>query len=120
MKQITNGACARLNRLSRRQFLKVALATSGSVGLLAACSAGQAPATSGGAAAPAAQSDTLTVWGWEGTIEGVQTQIAAFTKTHADFKVDVKTLGYEDTHTNLLNSIVAGSGAPDICAIDVL
>ncbi|CAN5650628.1 sugar ABC transporter substrate-binding protein [soil metagenome] len=120
MKQMTDRVDVGLNRLSRRQFLQAALVTSVSAGLLAACSTGAAPATSGGAAAPAAQGGTITVWGWEGTIEGVQSQIAAFNKTYPDFKVDVKALGYEDVHTNLLNSIVAGSGAPDICAIDVL
>jgi lactose/L-arabinose transport system substrate-binding protein len=39
---------------------------------------------------------------------------------YPNIKVDVKDMGYDDVHTNLLNAIVAGSGAPDLCAIDVL
>src|SRR3954468_4238833 len=34
--------------------------------------------------------------------------------------VNVQTFDYETVHTNLLNAIVAGTGAPDLCAIDVL
>ncbi len=121
MTQMKNDPLGRAPQLSRRQFLKSTLVASVGISLLAACSAAPAPAgTEGGAAAPAAQTGTITVWGWAGTIEGVQAQIDSFTKAHAGFKVDVKTLGYDDTHTNLLNSIVAGSGAPDVCAIDVL
>lgn len=106
--------------LSRRQFLQsTAIATLG-LGLAAACTAPQASTGSGADAAPAAEGGTLTVWGWAGTIEGVQSQVTAFQTANPTVTVDVKTLGYDDTHTNLLNGVVAGTGAPDICAIDVL
>ena len=79
-------------------------------------------AARGVAAAPraAAQSGTLTVWGWAGTFEGIQSQIQAFNQKHPDIMVNVQTFDYETVHTNLLNAIVAGTGAPDLCAIDVL
>jgi ABC-type glycerol-3-phosphate transport system substrate-binding protein len=60
------------------------------------------------------------VWGWEGTYEGIQSQIPAFNQKHPDVMVNVQTYDYDTVHTNLLNAIVAGTGAPDLCAIDVL
>jgi lactose/L-arabinose transport system substrate-binding protein len=67
-----------------------------------------------------AQSGTLTVWAFEGTFEGLQSQIPVFNQKYPNVTVDLKQFGYDDIHTNLLNAIVAGSGAPDLCAIDVL
>jgi lactose/L-arabinose transport system substrate-binding protein len=73
------------------------------------------------AAAPrAAQSGTLTVWGWPGTFEGVQSQVQAFNQKYPNVTVNIQNFGHDDVQTNLLNSIVAGTGAPDLCAIDVL
>jgi lactose/L-arabinose transport system substrate-binding protein len=60
------------------------------------------------------------VWGWEGTYEGIQSQIQAFNHKYPDVMVNLQTFDYETVHTNLLNAIVAGAGAPDLCAIDVL
>lgn len=68
----------------------------------------------------AAQSGTLTVWGWDGTYEGIQSQVQAFNQKYPDVLVNVQTYDYDTVHTNLLNSIIAGTGAPDLCAIDVL
>ena len=98
--------------ISRRQFLTgSALAAAGALG-----------STRGLTAVPrtAAQSGTLTVWGWEGTYEGIQSQIPAFNQKYPDVTVNVQTFDYDTVHTNLLNAIVAGTGAPDLCAIDVL
>ena len=67
-----------------------------------------------------AQSGTITLWGWEGTYEGAQAQVQAFNQKYPDVTVNIQTFDYETVHTNLLNSIVAGTGAPDLCAIDVL
>jgi len=127
-------------RITRRQFLRLSAgATAGTV--LVACGPGPAAPTvptapaatgatappAGGATAPTAapgaasgESGTLTVWGFEGAYEGVESQVDAFTKKFPNVKVDIKTFGYDDTHTNLLNAIVAGTGAPDMCGIDVL
>lgn len=68
----------------------------------------------------AAQSGTLTVWGWPGTVEGLQSQIQRFNEKYPDVTVDIQVYGADDVSTNLLNSIIAGTGAPDLCAIDVL
>jgi ABC-type glycerol-3-phosphate transport system substrate-binding protein len=68
-----------------------------------------------------AQSGTLTAWGFEGggVTEGMESQVAAFNAKYPDVKVDVQTFAYADIHTNLLNAIIAGTGAPDLCSIDV-
>jgi lactose/L-arabinose transport system substrate-binding protein len=127
-------------RITRRQFLRLSAgATAGTV--LVACGPGPAAPTvptapaatgatappAGGATAPTAapgaasgESGTVTVWGFEGTYEGIESQVDAFSKQFPNVKVDVKKFGYDDTHTNLLNAIVAGTGAPDLVGIDVL
>ena len=103
--------------INRRDFLKLAAVGVGA-GFLAACSKGE---TGGSSFTTTGQEKgTLVVWGWTGTFEGVQSQIAEFNKKFPNIVVDVKDMGYEDVHTNLLNAIVAGTGAPDLCAIDVL
>ena len=98
--------------ITRRRFLSTS----------ALAAAGGLAASRGLRAAPraAAQSGTLTVWGWDGTYEGIQSQIGAFNQKYPDVMVNVQTFDYETVHTNLLNAIVAGTGAPDLCAIDVL
>src|SRR5215213_8175935 len=98
--------------ITRRRFLSTsALAAAG--GLASARGLSAAPRA-------AAQSGTLTVWGWAGTYEGIQSQIQAFNQKYPDVMVNVQTFDYETVHTNLLNAIVAGTGAPDLCAIDVV
>jgi len=121
-------------RITRRHFLFLSAgATAGAV-LVACGSEATAPVspTAAGANPPAAsqateapaaavgESGTLTVWGFEGTYEGIESQVDAFTKKFPNVKVDIKKFGYDDTHTNLLNAIVAGTGAPDLVGIDVL
>jgi lactose/L-arabinose transport system substrate-binding protein len=88
--------------------------------LLTGCGSGGASAGKALEATPADASGTLTVWGWDGTYEGIRAMIEPFAKAYPNIKVDVKTMGYDDVHKNLLNAIVAGTGAPDLCAIDVL
>ena len=121
-----------IKRITRRQFLRLSAgATAGAV--LAACGSEPAAPTvatapaAGGAIAPTAapaaasgESGTLTIWGFEGTYEGIESQVDAFTKQFPNVKVDIKKFGYDDTHTNLLNAIVAGTGAPDLVGIDAL
>lgn len=109
--------------ISRRSFLKTALTVSGA-SLLAACAAPAAPTAEkttepGGAPAPA-EKGTLTVWGWTGTFEGIKAMVPKFNEKFPDVAVDIKEQGYDDIHTNLLNAIVSGAGAPDLCAIDCL
>jgi lactose/L-arabinose transport system substrate-binding protein len=99
--------------ISRRQFVTgSAVAAAGALG----------PAR-GLRAAPraAAQSGTLTVWGFgEEVLGGLRTQVQAFNQKYPAVTVDFKVIGYDDIHINLLNAVVAGTGAPDLCAIDVL
>src|SRR5215217_3676183 len=98
--------------ITRRRFLSTsALAAAG--GLAAARSLSTAPPA-------AAQSGTLTVWGFEGTLDGIQSQVQAFNQKYPDVMVNIQSFDYETVHTNLLNAIVAGTGAPDLCAIDVV
>ncbi len=109
--------------LTRRRFLRLcALAGLGiaSGTPLAACgsNAGVANKTSSGKGKSSA-GGTLIVWGFQGTFEGIQSQIPKFEQRHPGVKASIKQFGYDDVHTNLLNAIVAGSGAPDLCAIDV-
>jgi ABC-type glycerol-3-phosphate transport system substrate-binding protein len=98
--------------ITRRRFV------SGS----AAAAAGVLGPNRGLTAAPraAAQSGTLTVWGWDGTYEGIQSQVEAFNQKYPDVMVNIQTFDHDTVHINLLNAIVAGTGAPDLCAIDVL
>ena len=90
--------------------------------MLAACGTKE---TTGGAEAgdlttTGQESGNLIVWGWTGTFEGILSQIEAFNQKFPNVTVEIQEMGYDDVHTNLLNAIVAGTGAPDLCAIDVL
>lgn len=107
--------------LLRRDFLRAAAFGVGA-GVLVACGVTNTEEGSDiiSTVSPQDESGTLIVWGWSGTFEGIQAQIPAFNKLHPNVTVDVKEMGYEDTHTNLVNAIIAGTGAPDLCAIDVL
>src|SRR5262249_50791810 len=81
-------------RTTRRRFLQAsALGAAGAMGM-GRGRLGVAPA--------AAQSGTLTVWGFEGTLDGLKSQTDAFKQKYPDVKVDVKEFGYNDVHTNLL------------------
>ena len=109
---------SRRSTLTRRSFLRwMALGAGG--GLLSACGGPTASSGSFATTAPDTKG-TLTVWGWEGTTEGIAAQVGAFNTKYPNLTVDIKSMGYDDVHTNLLNAVVAGTGAPDLCAIDVL
>ena len=72
--------------ISRRQFLTgSAMAAAGAMGP----SRGLLPAPRA-----AAQSGTLTVWGWAGTYEGIESQIEAFNQKYPD----VMEVGYGVFH----------------------
>ena len=76
--------------ITRRRFLSTS----------ALAAAGGLAATRGLRAAPraAAQSGTLTVWGWDGTYEGIQSQIGAFNQKYPDVMVNVQTFDYDTVH----------------------
>lgn len=94
--------------ITRRRFM------SATAGAVAAARGLSAPSRA------AAQSGTLTVWGWPGTVEGLQSQVQKFNEKYPDVTVDIQVFGSDDISTNLLNALIAGTGAPDLCAIDVL
>ena len=98
--------------LTRRRFLQAST--------LAATSPLWATRRGVSAAPRAAQGGTITAWGFEGggVTEGMQSQVDAFKQKNPDVTVDVQTFPYADVHTNLLNAIIAGTGAPDLCSID--
>jgi multiple sugar transport system substrate-binding protein len=120
--------------VSRRRFLSSALTALGGAAL-AACGAGTTPAGGGetGAAAtgaagagaattPAAASGgassavQLTAWFWDDSFKPVAEQ---FNKNQNKIQVKFEKLSYDDTHKKLLTSFAAGSGAPDVVAIEI-
>ncbi|MDP9380119.1 MAG: substrate-binding domain-containing protein [Chloroflexota bacterium] len=115
--------------LDRRRFLK---ASAGAVGglSLAGC-AGMSTGGGGGAGAGNVQGTpvaglnnqdvegktNITVWFWD---EGLKYAVQDYNKNNKK-NVNVKfvKLSYDDTHNKLLTSLAAGSGAPDVCAIEI-
>lgn len=59
----------------------------------------------------------LTFWLWPGT--GFEPLIEQYIEMHPDLKVIIQIAEYGDVHHNLQTAFAAGSGAPDICAIEV-
>lgn len=95
--------------LSRRTFLRgsAAAAIAGIYGTaLAACGTATA------------KSNVLTVWGFPGTIEGLQSILPTFRQRYPQLDVHVQVFDYATVHTNLLNALVTSTGAPDLVAID--
>ncbi len=100
------GFVPQLSRPVRRRTA-LRMAAIGSAALpLAACGS-----SSGGA-------DTLVVWGFPGTIEGLQAILPQFRKQHPKLNVRVQVFDYATVHTNLLNALVTSTGAPDLAVID--
>jgi len=98
----------------KRSFVAGAL----SIALVAAATACSSSA-SDKAATPGANSDqpvTITVWGWDGTVEAA---VPGFEKTHPNIKVDVVNAGSSfDEYQALDNAIQAGSGVPDLAMFE--
>jgi len=108
--------------MSRREFVRLTALATG-VAALAACAPAPAAAPTEAPAAttaPAAggQAGSLTLWSWEGMTDGLSTQVAKFNEKYPDVKFETQFYGYDDVHTNLLNAIVAGTGAPDLVVFD--
>jgi multiple sugar transport system substrate-binding protein len=123
------------NGLSRRRFLKAGAAVGG-LGL-AACagfsSEGEGTTGGGGGAAGGAAGGSgtpipgisnkdvegktnITVWFWDA---GLKYAVTEFNKNNKDINVKFVKLGFDDTHQKLLTSLAAGSGAPDVCALEI-
>ncbi|GAE36383.1 ABC transporter substrate-binding protein [Halalkalibacter akibai] len=59
----------------------------------------------------------LTMWIWPGM--GLEELIAQYEEENENIKVNIQTAEFNDVHTNLTTALAAGSGAPDISAIEV-
>ncbi len=122
--------------VSRRKFLTAAATAVGGL-TLAACGAGGggstgASATTGAAAAapttaaqptigvaaapPAPGSTQISVWFWD---DAIQYAVDIFNKKQTKVGVKFEKKDYDSTHKSLLTSMAAGSGAPDVCAIEI-
>jgi multiple sugar transport system substrate-binding protein len=127
----------RSERFSRRLFLRSAAAAVGGL-TLAACGAAPStgsdaantsaantssstpvPASGAAASAPAAATKTnITLWYWGSEVFQKAT-VDLFNASRPNVFVKLEKLTQPDTHKNLLTSIAAGGGAPDVCAIEV-
>jgi len=58
----------------------------------------------------------LTVWLWTGM--GIDDQIKQYAEEN-NIEVDIQIAEFADVHTNLTTALAAGSGAPDISAVEV-
>ncbi|MCR2823679.1 ABC transporter substrate-binding protein [Lederbergia panacisoli] len=58
----------------------------------------------------------LTFWLWPGM--GMDSYIQQYEKDHPNIKIKVQETEYSDHHQNLLTVLAAGSGAPDIAAVE--
>lgn len=58
----------------------------------------------------------LTIWLWPGM--GIEDQIKQYAEEN-NIEVDIQTQEFADVHSNLTTALAAGSGAPDISAIEV-
>ncbi|PLS01079.1 ABC transporter substrate-binding protein [Neobacillus cucumis] len=97
-----------------RKFLVLAL----SLLLLIAMAGCQAKDTSGGAEKDGGSGGKtkLTIWIWPGM--GIEKQIKQYAKEN-NIDVDIQTSSFDDVHNNLTTALAAGSGAPDISAVEV-
>ncbi|MBM7570413.1 ABC transporter substrate-binding protein [Aquibacillus albus] len=59
----------------------------------------------------------LTVWLWPGM--GIEEQIEQYDEEHENVEVEIQLAEFADVHSNLTTSLAAGSGAPDISAVEV-
>ncbi|MBT2755646.1 extracellular solute-binding protein [Mesobacillus foraminis] len=58
----------------------------------------------------------LTIWLWPGM--GIEDQIKQYAKEN-NIEVDIQLSEFADVHSNLTTALAAGSGAPDISAVEV-
>jgi len=96
-----------------RRWLRAAALVSVGAMTLAACGSGsETPASSGTAGAPVTLK--INIWGDFGYKE----LVPAYEKQHKNVKIALNAGDYNQQHQNLQKFLVAGSGAPDIAAID--
>lgn len=87
-----------------KRFLRILLITTLIVGLLVSA---------------AAAKTKITVTAWPHIDEVLRKIVPLFNEKYPDIEVEVKSMGYADVHNNLINSLAAGSGAPDVSAVEI-
>ncbi|MEN0642204.1 extracellular solute-binding protein [Alkalicoccobacillus gibsonii] len=95
-----------MNRVWRKWMIGSACAAS--VIMMSACGGGEEKADDGQV--------ELTIWLWKSM--GIESLIEQYAEEH-DIKVNIQIADFNDVHTNLTTALAAGSGAPDISAIEV-
>ncbi len=99
--------------ISRRNFLRASATAVGGLAL-----AGCGVSTSGTTeTAPATSAQTtIEAWFWD---DSLQLAVDAFHQVQDQIRVNFTKLGYDDTHKKYLTSLVARTGAPDVCALEI-
>lgn len=101
----------RYGTIDRRRLLAAGAAALGGVAL-----APLGPPERARAAPRSRQATRITVWYHDDWVRRVA---EAFQEEHPEIAVDLEVYGYFDVHTKLLTTLAAGSGAPDVCGIDI-
>src|SRR3712207_5580031 len=99
--------------ISRRQFLKGAALAAGGF-TLASCGIATTDAGSTANNGVAAGDTNVTVWFWD---DSLQFAVDAFHQRQDQIRVNFVKTGFDDAHKKLLTSLVAQTGAPDLCAL---
>lgn len=98
-------------RMSRRSFLQGAAVALGSTAL-SACTGWSTQ----GVVQPGPGQVVINAWFWD---DSLQTAIDAFHQKQDHIRVNFTKTGYDYVHNQLLTSLVAGTGAPDVSAIEI-
>jgi multiple sugar transport system substrate-binding protein len=103
-----------MEKVSRRNFLRMTAAVGG-LSLLAACAAPAGQPAAGGEAA-AAEPVEVTFWWWD---DGGNIWADGYAEVNPAVKVNFVNTPFADAHDKLLTSFAAGSGAPDVASIEI-
>ena len=110
--------------IDRRSFLKVAGLTVAAAPFLSYCTSAPQATTAPAApveptaAAPTALEGKVTVWAWEPLDGAFNAVVPEFQKKYPKIQVEVVNVPWDDIHTKLTAAIEAGSGGPDLCAVE--
>ena len=67
----------------------------------------------------AAQKEKIVVGVFPDLDTAYKALLPKFQAKYPNIEVEIKSLGYVDHHNNLVTTIAAGSGAPDVAAIEI-
>src|SRR5512132_3388624 len=96
------------------------------VSMILATGCGAAPATTqpsspteapGGAAAPAGETRTVTVWGFVWTADWLDAIAPGFEAEHPGVKVNVERFEYDPYQEMVLTTLASGQGVPDVVTL---